>query len=546
MADVLTAKQRSYNMSRIRSTGTGPENMLSKLLKENGFGSFESHPSNIEGRPDFYFPSERVAVFVDGCFWHGCNKCFKLPATNRAFWKAKIRRNTLRDRRADKVLRLQGITPLRIKEHVLKKNPRSIIEKISEKVRTGYRPTVLDLFAGAGGFSEGFMRAGYDVVAHIEMERNACSTLTTRMIYHALFKKGALADYKRYLLGEISRDGLVEKYGLEEEKDSVICSKIGRDNYKKLIGEVRKRLKGKKLDMIIGGPPCQAYSYIGRARDNEKMKSDDRNFLYKYYVEFLKALKPKIFIFENVPGLETAGDGKHLRDMRRLMKRAGYTTDYKILDTVNFGVPQSRKRMILIGWGQNSKLGAYPEFPTVVREYLVRDFLADLPKVKAGGGKAVREFSKQNELLSRLSVASPWLGLLMEHVARPNTRRDLEIYRRAVLMKKNGGNMRYNHLPKRLKTHKNEGGFLDRFKVVDGNALGSHTIVAHLAKDGNFYIHPDIRQNRSLTVREAARLQTFPDDYKFEGSRGPQFKQIGNAVPPLFAETIAKNLLNFI
>ena len=405
------------------------------------------------------------------------------------------------------------------------------------------QPKVLDLFAGAGGLSEGFIRAGCEIVGHIEMDKKACSTLITRMIYHALLKKEKLADYKNYILGKITRDMLIEKYGLQKERDSVICAKIGKNNYGELIKEIKKRLNGEKLDIIVGGPPCQAYSYIGRARDNKNMRGDERNFLYRYYIEFLKAFKPKIFIFENVPGLETAGKGRYLKDMRRLMKHAGYDTDYKILNAVDFGVPQNRKRVILVGWSKESKLNTYPNFPVTEREYVARDFIAGLPKIAAGEGRQTSRFSKRNELLEKLGILNPRIGVLMDHVARPNTKRDLEIYRRAVLAKQKGENIKYNSLPVRLKTHKNEDGFLDRFKVVDADAKGSHTIVAHIAKDGHFYIHPDIKQNRSFTIREAARLQTFPDDYKFEGERGPQFRQIGNAVPPLFAEIIASTIL---
>jgi DNA (cytosine-5)-methyltransferase 1 len=276
------------------------------------------------------------------------------------------------------------------------------------------------------------------------------------------------------------------------------------------------------------------------------MRRDGRNFLYRYYVEFLKSLKPKLFVFENVPGLETAGGGKYLRDMRRLMKRAGYSTDYKILNAADFGVPQNRKRIILVGWNKASRINGYPNFPISERKYAVKDFLADLPKIKAGTGKKIRKFTKRNMLLEKLGIFSPKFGILLDQVARPNTKQDLEIYRRAVLVKRQGENIKYNHLPERLKTHNNEDGFLDRFKVVDANIRGSHTIVAHIAKDGHFYIHPDIKQNRSLTVREAARLQTFPDDYKFEGERGPQFRQIGNAVPPFFAKIIASTILRLI
>jgi len=229
------------------------------------------------------------------------------------------------------------------------------------------------------------------------------------------------------------------------------------------------------------------------------------------------------------------------------MKRAGYETDFQILNAVDFGVPQNRRRVILVGWNKKSKLAGYPYFPaSTENDYLVKDFLKDLPRLGAGKGTPLKNFSSKNRLLIKLGIVNPKLPILMEHVARPNTKQDLEIYRRAVLARQRGRIMKYNSLPKRLKTHKNDGIFLDRFKVVDAKARGSHTIVAHAAKDGHFYIHPDIKQNRSLTVREAARLQTFPDDYKFEGERGPQFRQIGNAVPPILSTLVAKELIKYI
>lgn len=546
MTDVLTAAQRSYNMSRIRSEKTVPEMRLRELLISKGLSDFEMQPKNIPGRPDFYFPHRKTAIFLDGCFWHGCKDCFQMPKNNKEFWESKIKSNILRDKIVNKKLTKCGIRVIRIKEHELKKRQYRILDMIEKEMPQDLRPKVLDLFAGAGGLSEGFIRAGCEIIGHIEMDKNACNTLITRMVYHALLKKGKLDDYKNYVLGKITRDALIEKYGLQKERDSVICAKIGKHSYKELIGQIKERLNGGNLDMIVGGPPCQAYSYIGRARDDKNMRRDERNFLYRYYVEFLKVFKPKIFVFENVPGLESAGKGRYLKDMRHLMKQAGYDTSYKILNAADFGVPQNRKRVILVGWNRISELKGYPDFPEIKREYLVSDFFAGLPKVQAGEGRQTRKFLRRNELLEKLGILNPQFGLLIDHIARPNTRQDLEIYRRAVLTKQKGKNIKYNHLPKRLKTHNNEEDFLDRFKVVDTNERGSHTIVAHIAKDGHFYIHPDIKQNRSLTIREAARLQTFPDDYKFEGSRGPRFKQIGNAVPPMLSEIIARILTNYL
>jgi DNA (cytosine-5)-methyltransferase 1 len=543
MADVLSPSQRSHGMSMIRSSFTGPEQRLRDIFIDNGFYAFVMHPNDVAGTPDFYFPEARVAVFVDGCFWHGCRICYKAPESNAKFWSKKIERNVARDRDVNRRLRSEGIKVVRIKEHELAADAAVVCGIIQKSVSQKKKPRVLDLFAGAGGFSEGFVSAGCDMVAHIEMNKDACETIRTRMIYHALRRSGKLGEYRKYASGKKSREALIEENGLQAEAESVIHAEITHENRRALIAEVKKRLAGEALDLIIGGPPCQAYSHIGRSSDRRRMKRDPRKFLYEHYVEFLKALKPRVFVFENVPGLLSAGGGSYLADMRRLMKKAGYNTDYRLLNAADFGVPQDRKRVILIGWRAGSGLDAYPEFKTIERSYTVSDFLSDLPKLKAGEGLERTPHKGKSALLRGLGIERTDMQILLDHVARPQSKRDLEVYKIAVRKKKGGKNLRYYELPKRLKTYKNEHSFLDRFKVVDGSARASHTVIAHIAKDGHYYIHPDIRQNRALTVREAARLQTFPDNFIFEGTRSAKYRQIGNAVPPMLSKIIADELL---
>lgn len=405
---------------------------------------------------------------------------------------------------------------------------------------------ILDLFAGAGGFSEGFYANGCDLVAHIEMDKEACNTLSTRAIFYALKEKNKLDFYKKYILGEISKDDIIAKFHLEKERDSVIHVEISKENYSDLINEVKKKLNGSKLDIIIGGPPCQAYSMIGRSRDVNGMKGDKRNFLYKYYVEFLKGLKPKVFIFENVPGLKTAGGGKYLRDMRILMDKAGYNTDFKILKAADYGVPQNRKRVIMIGWDKKLGIKDYPDFKEVKRNYVVNDFLSDLPAIKHGNLIRNMKYKNSSAFLEKIGIRDMKMDIITDHVTRPQTVQDLKIYKIAINEHNKGKLLKYNELPKELITHKNTKAFLDRFKVVDSKAKASQTVVAHISKDGHYYIHPDIKQLRSLSVREAARLQTFPDSYRFEGSRTSQFHQIGNAVPPMLSKIIANKLLNML
>ena len=177
----------------------------------------------------------------------------------------------------------------------------------------------IDLFAGAGGLSEGFVREGFHPVAHLEMDKNACDTLKTRLAHHYLIKNDQLNIYNAYLKNEISRDILWSKIP-ESILESVINEEISAKTIKSLFHRIDKQLQGEKVDLIIGGPPCQAYSLVGRSRDPNRMKEDKRNFLFRYYAEFLRRYNPKFFVFENVLGLLTAGNKKYLTEMIQLFE----------------------------------------------------------------------------------------------------------------------------------------------------------------------------------------------------------------------------------
>ena len=416
------------------------------------------------------------------------------------------------------------------------------------------RPTFnfLDLFAGAGGLSEGFVQAGFEPVAHVEADVAACATLKTRQVFHWLKQQNNIQSYIDYLEGKITRVDLwntVPKSVL----DSVINEFIESKTLDSIFDKVDKILNGKKLDLVIGGPPCQAYSLIGRARGN--MRDDPRNHLYKQYAEFLKRYEPKYFVFENVLGLLSAKDPDgelYLDKMKNLFKEVGYSVEYKILNAVEFGVLQNRKRIILIGKKGQDHENFYPDFNNIIENTTVQDALGDLPKIQAGEGSHLpcKILNQQSEWLknSKISTNLP----VTWHQSRPNTKQDLEIYKRAVrVWNTEKKRLNYNDLPERLKSHKVTTSFTDRFKVVAANLPASHTVVAHISKDGHHYIHPDIEQNRSLTPREAARLQTFPDDYFFESqsgkpSRTSAYKQIGNAVPVVLANKIAEKILEIL
>lgn len=409
------------------------------------------------------------------------------------------------------------------------------------------KPIAIDIFAGGGGLSEGFCRAGFNIISHIEQDRYAAETLRTRVMFFWLKQSGLLKEYYAYLFGQISREALVAKYNLENLiNNNVIREEISEGTIDDILQRVKLSMKRrgiKSIDVLMGGPPCQAYSLVGRARDPYKMEYDRRNYLYKYYVEFLKELHPQIFVFENVPGVLSAGNGRLFGDIRRYMNEVGYEINCRILNSADFMVLQNRKRVILIGWRKANNF-QYPSFQRMEHNYSVKNVLDDIPSMKAGEGNGdARDYriNDINDYLRRTKIRTHY-DKVMNHVARPHRKEDLEIYKYAINRYLNGERLKYTDLPEKLQFHKNRKSFLDRFKVIDQNASASHTVVAHIAKDGHYYIHPDINQLRSLTVREVARLQSFPDNYKFEGSRTAQFIQVGNAVPPLMAVVIGRKV----
>jgi DNA (cytosine-5)-methyltransferase 1 len=261
-------------------------------------------------------------------------------------------------------------------------------------------------------------------------------------------------------------------------------------------------------------------------------------------VEFLKKYKPKMFVFENVPGIYSANNSTQMSKIEKAINDAGYIIGHnKILNSKNFNVLQDRKRVIIIGWSKDYEF-TIPEFQQLdLPENRGFELLyKDLPFLNNGEGLWGAQLyanSKINNYLTDSKIRNSDFEFVTQHVCRPNNPNDLEIYRIASQkLKIEGKKLSYTELPDRLKRHKNNNAFLNRFNVVGDNIL-SQTVVAHIAMDGHYFIHPDTEQNRSISVREAARIQSFPDDFFFEGSRTSAFKQIGNAVPPLMAEGIA-------
>jgi DNA (cytosine-5)-methyltransferase 1 len=400
--------------------------------------------------------------------------------------------------------------------------------------------TYIDLFAGASGMSEGFINAGFEPIAHIEMNPEACQTIKTRAAYHYLKSIDNLDFYYQYIKGEISKETFFKEIP-KEIIDSVLNIEITDDTISDIFKTIRKSQK--KIDLIIGGPPCQAYSLLGRHQ--EDIENDPRNKLYIQYGRFLKEFEPRAFVFENVPGMLSANKGQHFKNLKAYFRRIGYEVYHDTLNAADYGVVQARKRIIIVGWKKEKDFG-FPEFQKIIKQYTVNDAFADLPILKPGEVFNKTPYTQiKNEYLQRFELRNG-VDFVTQHISRPHNNRDLAIYKTAI-QKWNKGKerLKYPDLPEELKSHKNQSSFIDRYKVVDGTGV-AHTVVAHIAKDGHHYIHPDIEQCRSISVREAARLQSFPDDFYFEGSRSAAFKQIGNAVPPLMANAIARKMKDLL
>ncbi len=414
--------------------------------------------------------------------------------------------------------------------------------------------TFIDLFSGAGGLSEGFIRAGYEPLAHIEMNKFACDTLKTRAAFHYLKKDKQLPIYEKYLREKQEKeDGhkLWEQVPTEIT-DSVIQATIGEDTIDNIFSNVDELIGDEKVDIIVGGPPCQAYSVVGRARMGKAVEDDPRNELYKYYVRFLERYHPKMFVFENVLGIKSAKRGEPLKDLRELVNQAGYEMELKVQIASDYGVLQNRHRIIIVGWKKFDEDGnptsyKYPELDKEEHKYKVlNDLFVDLPVINAGEGKLcepIKYTKPLNEMpyLKKSGIRGTF-NFTTQHIARPNNETDRKIYKMAVdLWLNERKRLDYSKVPMEWQNHKNTTSFLNRFQVVDHIGC-CHTVVAHIAMDGHYYIYPNqnptVENSRSITIREAARIQSFPDDYYFEGSRTAAFKQIGNAVPVVLAEKI--------
>lgn len=484
---------------------------------------------------------------------------------------------------------------------------------------------VIDLFAGPGGLGEGFAsvkrgkRPSFKSLAAIERDESAHRTLHLR---HFVREFGDVlpSEYYDYLAGNLTREDLRQKFPSEWEaaEQSALKLSLGEANHDQVKSLITKRLRGHKKWVLVGGPPCQAYSLVGRSRraHDPNFEQDEKHFLYREYLKIITDHQPPIFVMENVKGLLSAKVGgkpvidRILSDLSRpkaattecgnglsyrlfsLTERGeqieGASPNSFIVRAEEHGVPQARHRMFILG--VRSDIAIEPDILKKQSSPSVQDVIDDLPPIRSGiskepdsfkswsdaiseiwgaewlsgavDGKGISRFSKKaaaalpasrsSNVCTQPRAMSQWFGdkdlpIITCHEARSHMRTDLQRYFFASLFAmQTGVSPKLIDFPEPLlPNHRNveEGRagkmFSDRFRVQVADRV-STTVTSHISKDGHYFIHYDPRQCRSLTVREAARLQTFPDNYHFEGPRTQQYHQVGNAVPPYLANQIGE------
>ncbi|WP_181151247.1 DNA cytosine methyltransferase [Sphingobacterium gobiense] len=390
---------------------------------------------------------------------------------------------------------------------------------------------IIDLFAGCGGLTDGFLQTGmFKTLAAVDWELPTVQTLKKRLIT----KYGYDSNLDNVLHFDIQRtDELINGYA-----DPLYGDSKGVDS---LVGN-------NQVDFIIGGPPCQAYSIAGRVRDTNGMQDDYRNFLFESYVSMVQHYQPKAFVFENVEGILSAKPGgvSIIDRIKEAFGEIGYdiADDLRanaLFDTSFYHVPQKRKRVIIFGVKRSEGgLSKVTDFYDKLQRRATKEPLNskrafdNLPKIYPSSTLA-----KQSHAVKLNGVALP-----KNHEPRVHSRRDIEVFELLASDIKSGRN-KYVTSKALIELYKERTGKESNFHKyhVIREDRPSNTIPAHLYKDGLRHIHPDPEQARSITVREAARLQSFDDDFEFLGSRGDQYKMIGNAVPPQFAKVIAETVL---
>lgn len=493
---------------------------------------------------------------------------------------------------------------------------------------------IIDLFAGPGGLGEGFsslrdhrQEPVFEIGLSIEKDPVAHRTLTLRAVFRRLRGTSHIQHYYSYIRKEIDEPtfrkipAVAEAFAHAEKEAR--CLELGKADETAIDSDIRAALGGKETWVLIGGPPCQAYSLAGRARraNDKTFHQDVKHFLYREYLRIIQVHRPTIFVMENVKGLlSSQHSGSPMFDriladlcnpipgleyeIRSFVKKGNSNTlepvDF-VIQAERYGIPQCRHRVILLGMRKDAGASRH-DLLQIQRPVTVKQAIDDLPAIRSRLSKndsleAWREAvlagpsyvegwgapSEQSMInLMRVSAeAATWTGVgkpfaqkpgrkprlkeqtelkrwlhdkslngICQHEARSHMPSDLARYLFASCFAQSEKySPRLDIFPPRLlPNHLNVTQdrdaaeaipFKDRFRVQCAREPAT-TIVAHIAKDGHYYIHYDPTQCRSLTVREAARLQTFPDNYFFAGNRTEQYTQVGNAVPPLLANKLAK------
>ena len=375
--------------------------------------------------------------------------------------------------------------------------------------------SLVDLFCGAGGFSWGWTRAGFDVIAAVDHDSNASRTHDLNFRQH-----GSLT---------LNRD-------LTAFTPNDLTRFIGR--------------RPRNLVALAGGPPCQGWSRVGRGKLRslrgraKSLLADPRNRLYRRFMDFVDYFRPPICVMENVPGMMSIEGVDVTGAVIKNFADIGYRCEVALVNARWFGVPQDRRRLIFMAFRSDlpTRLTIHElaDFATdfrvgllgVTDEPTLRHAIADLPELRHGSLEEPLPYAPRVGRLSRLAeIMREGAGAsVADHVCRGHNRQDVEAF---GLMRQG---MLYHELPKRLKRYRDDI-FKDKYKRLAWDRP-AWTVTAHFAKDVYTHIHPD--QPRTISVREAARIQSFPDNYSFVGNVGDRFRQIGNAVPPLMAWGIAE------
>lgn len=401
--------------------------------------------------------------------------------------------------------------------------------------------TFIDLFSGCGGLSEGFLQSGhYRGLAHVEWEIPMIRTLRRRL--ESRWNHTADEAFRKTIHFDIQKTDELLKGSWQQSTLNL----YGNTNHRQIIYEGLKGLIGEqKVDIVIGGPPCQAYSFSGRAQDKNSMKYDYRNYLFESFIKVVDAFEPDVFVFENVPGMLSACPGGEKVTQRIYNSFNDYGYDilnpenfkYAIQNASDFGVAQNRERVIIIGVRKGVKN----------KNLNLKNIYNEINRAKVSGSKTLMDaighlpkFTPMKNVIilnnRKVSHGPIFEEIHDNFIPRFQNKRDINIFRKWIMEDMNTKTQKeridfYNNVLGKQSKH-------GKYRNLNWYRP-SQTIVAHLQKDGLLFIHPDVDQARTITVKEAALIQSFPDDFEFPESMGYNYKMIGNAVPPVMAERIA-------